>query len=222
MPPPRLPWKTSVLVVYRRRDEAAILNVRPVSRDRLGRGGRQEAGVAGATQPEDGEDNQRKPGQRQLATHETQFTSTTRKLPQDQGQRKDRKGKVPNHHFHNLRRNTRGPRRTRFWGGRGLGREDRECKDGHRKAERRRSGRAGGGAGGPKTGAGRPKEGRAAGRKRPGSRVGMVFCPGHGPPAPARRSFWPGPPVAPASGFRPRRPAGARRPFFLPKRPPAP
>ncbi len=46
--------------------------------------------------------------------------------------------------------------------------------------------RAGGGAGGPKTGVRRPKEGRAAGRKRPGSRVVRVFCPGHGPPAPAR------------------------------------
>ena len=85
-------------------------------------------------------ENQRKPGQRQLATHETQITSATQKLTQAQGQRKDRKGKVPNHHFHNLRRNTRGPRRTRFWGGRGLGREDRECKDGHGKAEGRRSG----------------------------------------------------------------------------------
>ena len=120
--------------------------------------------MAGATQPKDGANNQRKPGQRQLATHATQITSTTQKLPQDQGQGKDRKGKVPNHHFHNLRRNTRGPRRTRFWGGRGLGREDRECKDGHRKAEGRRSGRAWRPNGGPKR-AGEGQKGRSDGLK---------------------------------------------------------
>jgi hypothetical protein len=36
------------------------------------------------------------------------------------------------------------------------------------------------------------------------------------------RPFWPTAAVGAASWLRPRRPAGARRPFFLPKRPPAP
>ena len=149
MPPPDRPGRPAWNRCTGRADEAAILNVRtaPLSKDQPDHTDRQKAGVAEATQPWGGADNQREPGQQQLATHATQITSTTQRLPRTKNNESTEKTKNQIIISQNIRRNKRRRSPTPSWGGRGLGREDHECKDGHRKAEGRRSGPGGGSEG---------------------------------------------------------------------------
>lgn len=186
MPPPDHPGRPAWKRCTGRTDEGAILNVRTGERGK-------------------------KTTQRKLQRRKHKSPPLPKNHPRTRNSRNTEKAKHQIIISPPLRRNTRRLSPTPSWGGRGLGREDRECKDGHRKAEGRRSGQAVRRFGGLKGRSGRRKGSFTEDAE---AEIGPVA-----PPGPA---FWPAAAVGAASGLLPRRPAGARRLLPPTKRPPAP